>query len=69
MTDTNKLKGYIVSNGYTQNGIAEMLNISEQSLSSKINNKADFRQCEMQKLIDLLQIESPTAIFLLLMFS
>ena len=63
MTNTNKLKGAIVSAGYTQAEVADKLGISSNSLSNKINNNSRFLVDEMFILIRLLGIKDYENIF------
>ena len=42
MPDKNKLLGYMASNGYTQRTLAKQLNVSKNTLNSKINGKSAF---------------------------
>lgn len=44
MTDTIKLKGKIVGNGFTITSLAKELHMSKPTLSQKINNKIKFSQ-------------------------
>lgn len=48
MTDTHLLKYYIRKNGDTVDTLADYLKIKRQTLSAKINNRADFKQSEMR---------------------
>ena len=58
MTNTSKLKAIMVERGFTQADLAKLLNISEQTLNYKINNKREFKASEIQALIQILQIPS-----------
>ena len=63
MTDTKKLKGYIVANGYTQKKLAILLGLSYQSLNKKIHNKVEFRASEILKLATILKILDTQSVF------
>lgn len=56
--DYRKLLGRIVEIYGTQYEFAKALNISEHTLSNKLNNKANFKQCEIAKACELLRITS-----------
>lgn len=63
MTNTLKLKSLFVLNGLTQQEVAEKIGISYQSLSLKINNKREFKQSEISKLCEILNIKDGEKIF------
>lgn len=56
MTNTLKLKALLIETGYTQEKLALKLGISVYSLHRKINNKAEFKVSEIQKISNLLGI-------------
>lgn len=58
MVDTLKLKSLMLLNGFKQEDIAKLLNISLQAFNMKINNKRDFRLSEILKLCEILKIET-----------
>ena len=61
-----KLKSLMALHGDTNKDIAELLNLSEQSVSSKINeNGTEFKQGEIKKIIELYNLspEECDAIF------
>lgn len=58
MTNTLKLKAIMVERGLTQADLAKALNISEQTMNYKINNRREFKASEIQTLIKILQIPS-----------
>lgn len=62
MIRVNELKGVIVKNGYTQCDMAQKLGISPKTFYSKMR-KGIFGSDEIQKMIDILQIEDPIHIF------
>ncbi len=62
MIDTNKLKGQIVSKGLTQEKVAEEIGITPVGFYGKMK-KGVFRSDEIEKMIDLLEIENPMEIF------
>lgn len=51
-----KLLGKIREKGFTQESLAEAAHISPASLNLKLNNKREFRQSEMQKIFDTLEL-------------
>ncbi len=55
-TNSNLLRGRIAEKGYTQKKVAEMIGITYQSFSEKINNKSPFKVSEIIKLCDVLGI-------------
>lgn len=56
MINSRMLKATIVEAGFTQVALAKKLNISPNSLSSKINGRAKFDIDEATKLCDILNI-------------
>lgn len=52
----NALKGKIVAAGYTQNRLAAELNMSKNTLSSKINGKTPFNANEIIRMCEVLSI-------------
>lgn len=56
--DYKKLLGKIVEVYGTQYKFAQALNVSEHTLSKKLNNKSKFKQQEITKACELLHIES-----------
>lgn len=55
--DYSKLRGRIVEMGLTQGKIAELLHISEQSLSKKMNNDIRFGAEDVIKISEILEIK------------
>ena len=55
--DFSKLSGKIVENYGTQYNFAIALGLSERSLSLKLNNKVGWRDEEMERAIDLLDLD------------
>lgn len=55
--DYSKFKGKIKENYDTQERFAKALGVSERTLSLKLNNKIAFNQLEIQKILDLLEID------------
>lgn len=53
---TNVLKGKIVSAGYTQRTLAPLLNMSENTLSKKVNGQTPFDTDDVVRLCELLNI-------------
>lgn len=56
MTNTLMLKGAIVEAGYTQAKLAEKLNMSVNTLSSKISGKTKFTVDEAKMICEILNI-------------
>lgn len=56
MINSNKLKGRIVEMGLSQSLVANHLNISQPTLSQKINNLREMDLSEAEKLAELLHI-------------
>ena len=54
--DYSKLLGRMKECGYTQDRLAKMLGISVCSLNFSLNNKRDFKQDEMLRACELLNI-------------
>lgn len=51
------LRGKIKEKSLTEYQVAELLEISKTSFSNKINNKLQFTQEEIEKLVNILEIE------------
>lgn len=62
MIDTGALKGAIVSKGFTQKDIAEMMDITPKTFYAKMK-KGVFGSDEMEQMIDILSIKNPSDIF------
>ncbi len=60
MINTRKLKSAIVEAGFTQIALSKKLNISANSLSSKINGHSKFNIDEATELCKLLNIVDDT---------
>ena len=56
----NVLKGKIVEAGYTQQTLAQAMNMSKNTLSRKLNGKTAFNTDEVVRLCALLSIEDCT---------
>lgn len=56
--DYSKLNGKIVEKCGTQSKFANLIGLSERSLSLKLNNKVSFKQNEMQKALLILGVET-----------
>ncbi len=63
MTATNLLKAKLIEMGYRQEDIADILNISSQSFSYKLNNKREFKASEIDTLCSVLKIQNKDAYF------
>lgn len=62
MVDTNRLKGLIVENEKTQEEVARYIGITPKTFYSKMKRRV-FGSDEIEKMIELLNIEDPTPIF------
>ena len=62
MIDTNALKAVIVSRGMTQQDVAKHLEMAPKTFYLKMK-KGVFGSDEMERMIELLSIENPCAIF------
>lgn len=62
MIDTSALKGIIVSNGMTQQAVAEKMGMAPKTFYSKMK-KGVFGSDEMEQMIDILSIQNPVEIF------
>lgn len=60
--NVNLLKSYMVKAGYTQKELAKSLGISEQTLTRKLKKRV-FGTDEAAKIVDLLSIDDPKAVF------
>lgn len=57
MVDKNKLAGAIASKGLTQKKLAEMIGVSKNTISAKINNKSSFNTDEIERICRVLGIK------------
>lgn len=62
MIRTDKLKGIIVENGYSQCDVAKMIGITPKTFYDKMKNGV-FGSDEIQVMIDRLHIDDPVSIF------
>lgn len=62
MIDTNALRGAIAAKGMSQQEVAVHLGMAPKTFYSKMK-KGVFGSDEMEKMISLLSIENPVAIF------
>lgn len=62
MIKVNELKGRFVANGYTQEEIAKMLGMAPKTLSLKLK-KGVMGSDEIEKLVEILNIENPWDLF------
>lgn len=62
MVNVNLLRSYIVRAGYTQKEVAKILGMSEQTFTRKLKKRV-FGTDEAAKIVDLLHIEDPQAVF------
>lgn len=65
MIDSKKFKYILLKRGVHAKALAELLNISENTLSRKINNKNEFKASEIRKVTETLNLsgEEQTSIF------
>lgn len=63
MFDKTRFKAQIVLAGITSKELAEKLGINESTLYRKINKDGNFTRDEINKLIEILNIENPQEIF------
>lgn len=65
MTNKNELKAALARKGMTATALAEMIGISRQSLSYRINNSVEFRISEVEKISQILglSLEEKNLIF------
>lgn len=61
--NANALRGEIARRGYTQGDVAKKIGISPKAFSQKINGKRQFMMSEAEKMVALLDIKDPAAIF------
>ncbi|MDU5870108.1 MAG: DUF739 family protein [Veillonella sp.] len=62
VVNSNALKGLIVTKGLTQKQVAKKLKMTPKTFSLKLK-KGVFGSDEIEKMIDLLDISDPVAIF------
>ena len=62
MVDTNKLRGCIVAKGKTQEEVAKSIGITPKTFSLRMKKRV-FGSDEIEKMIDLLDIDDPMTIF------
>lgn len=60
--NVNLLKSYMAKAGYTQKELAKSLGISEQTLTRKLKKRV-FGTDEAAKIVELLSIDDPKAVF------
>ena len=60
MTDSAMLAAKISDCGYTLSQIAAELGITRQGLWKKINNRSEFKQSEIEKISNLLNLDTDT---------
>lgn len=54
--NANLLRGKMVSNGFTQETLAQKMNITANTLSAKMNGKSQFDLAEVLKMCEILGI-------------
>lgn len=59
---TDIIRGKMAEKGYTQIALAEILGITPKSFQNKMR-KGVFKSNEMEKMISVLEIENPVAVF------
>ena len=60
MLDKNRLLGHIARNGLTQRSLSDMLNVSKNTLNSKINGKSSFDTVLIDEICEILNITDDT---------
>ena len=63
MFDKNRLRAYIMLNGLTNEKVAELMGINNSTFSKKINRGGSFTREEIVKLVKILDIDDPMAVF------
>lgn len=63
MFNRRKLQAQMVLKGYTIGEVAEKIGINSATMYRKLNNNGDFSREEINKLIDLLEIDDIEGIF------
>lgn len=56
--DYSRLLGRIKECGFTQKTLAEHIGITEGSMCLKLNNKSNFKHCEMLSICDALGVDT-----------
>ena len=56
MWDYSRLKGRMAELGFRQEDMGKMIGLSKTTISLKLNNKAEFKQGEINMICDLLKI-------------
>lgn len=59
MTNTEMLNDIIKQRGIKKAYLAKCIGLSPTSLGSKINNRAEFKSCEIVTICDILGIRDP----------
>lgn len=62
MVDVNRLKGAIVSNGKTQQVVAEQIGIDKSTFYRKMKNGGDFSVGEASKMAEVIPLSNTEAI-------
>lgn len=62
MVQTNELKAAMARKGYTQGQVAKSIGISEKTFIDRMKKRV-FGSDEIEKMIDLLDIENPLWVF------
>lgn len=63
MFNRRKLQAQMVLKGYTIGEVAEKIGVNSATMYRKLNNNGDFSREEINKLIDLLEIDDIEGIF------
>ena len=59
MVNKLQLKARIISEGHTQKSLAKLLGIGKNTLNSKINGSAQFNIDEVERICEVLHIDTP----------
>lgn len=60
MVNTNRLKGLIISAGFSQRSFAIEIGMNKDTFNLKLNNKSDFKTGEIEKICKILHIDKPS---------
>ena len=61
--NSNLLRAALAQQGMTQGKLAEMVGISPNSLSRKLNGKRQFTLGEVEAISHVLELQNPAAVF------
>ena len=61
--DKRSLQAEIVKRGFTASSLSKAIGISKSAFSKKINGKSEFTLGEIQRIVEVLGLDSPIPIF------